>query len=115
MEEELHVGIPFENFVKNKSLLLEAKEKLLRLLEKLRSLKQIRDQKITIYRMLNSSYKDFVTLQAKLKKNLPNIRIEKEEENLESIKQLTKKEDLSLEEELESIQKKLKQLNALTN
>jgi IS30 family transposase len=114
MEQKLHVGMPFEESLENKKIILEKKRSLLELIEKLTILKQIRSQKITIYGMLHTAQKNFVELQTKLKKELPTIRGERKEKTQQQIKQIAEKTNPSLEEELKSIQEKLKQLNTLS-
>ena len=105
--------MPFEEAIENKKTLLENKKTLLELIEKLTLLRQIRSRKITVYSMLNTAQKNFVELQRKLKKELPTVRGERKEKTIPQIKQLTERENPGLEEELKSIQEKLKQLNSL--
>ena len=108
------MGISREDYINNKKNFLEIRADLVSLLEKLKMLKEIRAQKASIYRMLSSSYGSFSPGFSKLKKELPHIRVQKDPEDKVPIKHLDVGAGSNdLRSELESIQAKLEELNAL--
>lgn len=115
MEKTLHMGISRVDYIDNKKNLLQMKVDLISLHEKLGKLKELRDQKAIIYRMMATAYSSFLIHFARLQRELPTVgKVPRVVEHKKSVAPVSSVSGpSSLELELRDIQDQLRELNAL--
>lgn len=114
-KEELYVLIDKKIYRKNKSNILNSQANLLKIKKHIQNLRILSGQKIELKiklaKILESTNKNIEAIQEKIPK--PNIpkEIRREEEVIESMEKISVESE-GIDDELEQIQKKLRELNS---
>jgi hypothetical protein len=105
-KKDIHVRLDFEEALTSKERILSSQMSLLKTLKKIDNYKKTREKEIAKKKKLKSSLSELKKSMKELKKNLPSLPKSK----LPKIKKKEEKEDLGVENELQKIKQRLKQL-----